>query len=750
MKTYDYLKQEYDKHTVKQEKIEQAIDKVLAENNIKDKQLFTNRIKNLMFIAENSNIDFVSIEFFRELFSDLDSSTIQQIYDNLIEVYSYLIKNNLLSFNSSFNEEIEEYITVSNIDSLDGTGINIARQMPSFIQKLLYKNVMLEQQFEISPDFAKQVKYKTNKTNALLNIVAEDITDIIAEIYPDINKEIVSAQLFFTSLSRLTYGTNYNNNKISISNKLIERFKNEPEILINIILESISHELGHEELVLRGILPNRSMVRSLHELYAYLFEILFTKSYSKLKGINEGNFKTLPQKNFIKDTIDSILMKKEEIINFILGKQDEHEQALNLLAVINNKQYQNLFTKERIMEILDFIETFSSGISFEDDNITKVIRVDDLNIQAISFFILMLMFGNIDISFPKILALSKSLTVFNTDLFDSNKVLGALARNDTDYMYRLIDEIIVKGTARIKELNELLFGNKTFDFNGKTYGYSITTNRSENGLLKDDKILIYFTPNEIKFLVNNMDPKKAKSIKRKANLLTKIIAKNPIPFLLQKQVNIVKNTDKRILTIRQLITAPIKRGLNISNFILDGLKISARLPTSSSFKNIKAMNVIYYDDYNIITPRKDILSVYVTDTEFELDKTSFELTEYTINGRSLRLSYDIKNNLIIAYCPQASKQEIIEMTAKYIKSDLMQQSKTVNLKNIVIDSDILPNTITYHLSQDNEGFECISINFMELGLSFIEALLKVDDIESVMFSKQIYDYVGDISFKQLS
>ena len=98
-----------------------------------------------------------------------------------------------------------------------------------------------------------------------------------------------------------------------------------------------------------------------------------------------------------------------------------------------------------------------------------------------------------------------------------------------------------------------------------------------------------------------------------------------------------------------------------------------------------------------------LISVYVTESELELDEPSFEITNYTINGRSLRLSYDVKNNLIIAYCPQASKQEIIEMTAKYIKSDLMQQSKTVNLKNIVIDSDILPNTITYHLSQDNEG-----------------------------------------------
>jgi hypothetical protein len=105
---------------------------------------------------------------------------------------------------------------------------------------------------------------------------------------------------------------------------------------------------------------------------------------------------------------------------------------------------------------------------------------------------------------------------------------------------------------------------------------------------------------------------------------------------------------------------------------------------------------------------------------------------------------------MVAYCPQASKQEIIEMTAKYIKSDLMQQGTTVNLKNIIVDSTVLPDTITYHISQDNEGFECISVSFMELGFPFIEDLLKVDDIESVMFAKQIYDYVGNIPFKQLS
>jgi hypothetical protein len=38
---------------------------------------------------------------------------------------------------------------------------------------------------------------------------------------------------------------------------------------------------------------------------------------------------------------------------------------------------------------------------------------------------------------------------------------------------------------------------------------------------------------------------------------------------------------------------------------------------------------------------------------------------------------------------------------------------------------------------------------MELGIPFIEDLLKLDDIESVMFSKQIYDYIGNIPFKQI-
>ena len=429
--------------------------------------------------------------------------------------------------------------------------------------------------------------------------------------------------------------------------------------------------MGHEELILREILPYHGIVKSLHELYAYLFEIMFIRSYSKLKGIKEDKLKKSPRKKFLSDTIDLILITAEGIRNSILGKKEEHEQALKLLSVINNKQYQSLFTNERITEILDFIESFSNGISFEEDGITKVIRVEDLSMQAISFFMLMLMFGNIDISFPKILALSKSLTVFNTELFNPNKVLEALARNDSDYMYHLIEEIIVKGNARIKELNEMLFGDKTFEFNGKTYGYSITTNRSENGLLKDDKILIYFTPSEINFLVTaNGTKQKANAITKKANMLTKKISEDPSLFVLPQQVSVVSDTDKRIRTIRQLITAPVKRILDIGSFILDGLKISAKVLTPSPFRNIKSMNVVYYDNYDIITPQKDILSVYVTDSELELDNPSFELTEYTINGRSLRLSYDEKNNLMVAYCPQASKQEIIEMTAKYIKSDL--------------------------------------------------------------------------------
>ena len=90
------------------------------------------------------------------------------------------------------------------------------------------------------------------------------------------------------------------------------------------------------------------------------------------------------------------------------------------------------------------------------------------------------------------------------------------------------------------------------------------------------------------------------------------------------------------------------------------------------------------------------------------------------------------------------------MTAKYIKSKMSSNSSNINIKNIVVDSNVLPDTITYHLSQDNEGFECISTSFMELGIPFIKDLLMLDDIESIMFSKQIYDYIGDISFEQLS
>jgi hypothetical protein len=704
-----------------------------------------------MYIVENSNIEFTSIEFFKELSANTNHYTMQQVYTNLIEIYSYLIKNNLFSFNSSFSKEIKDYIVNSNIDNLDGVKTDIALQMPQFIQNMLYKNVILEESFKNSPEFIKISKYKSDKLNGLLNLIAEDITNIVTTIYPELDKEVLSSQIFFASMQRLTDGINYGNNKIALSTRLIKRYGYDPKVLTMEILKTMSHELGHEELILKGVSESSNMIDTLHELYAYLIETLLIKSYSKVKGIKETDsvFSINEQSGFISNTLDNIFTLESIIKNFLLRKKDEHDQALDILSLLQQDKYKELFPKEKIIETLEIIENFAKGITFEDDGITKTLRVNDLNMQAVSFFMLIFMFGgDLEITLPDFLALSKSLTVFNTSLFDPNKVLEAFIRKDTNYMYHLIDEIIVKGNARIKELNNMLFANKTFEFNGQSYGYSITTNNSENGLLKDGKILIYFAPNEINFLVNNLDPKKAKAIKKKAKILTDKISKNPDVFVLSQKVSIVTPNDTAIRSIRKALTAPIKRTLGITTFMLNLLELFNDLLIPSPFKNSKSINIVYYDNIDNIYPQKDILSVYISDKE--ISEIPFELTEYTINGRSLKISYDKKNNFITAYCPQASKQEIIEMTAKYIKTTIASQNNNVNLKNIVVDSTVLPDTITYHLSQENEGFACISSTFMELGLDFIEDLLKLDDIESVMFAKQIYDYIGNISFKQLS
>lgn len=748
---YEYLKQEYNKQHSKQQTIEKAIETILTNNKVKDKKLFANKIKNLMIIVENKNIDFLSIEFFRELSSNINYSAIQQVYNNLIETYSYLIENNLLTFNSSFGKEIEDYITSEKTDNLDGVKKDIAIKMPNFIQNLLYKNMILEKEFKSSPDFIKTAKYKSNKLNGLLNLISQDITNIVARIYPEIDKEILSAQIFFSSLQRLTDGANYGNNKIAVSNRLIKRNSHDPKTLVMEILKTISHELGHEELILKGVSESNNIIDTLHELYAYLIETLLIKSYSQIKGFKETDsvFTTNEKSNILTILLDNMFMVNSKIKNFILRRTDEHDQALDILLLLQQDQYKELFPEEKIVETLSIIENFTHGISFEEDGITKVLRVDDLNMQAVSFFMLMFMFGGeLNITEQKFLQLSKSLTVFNTELFDPNKILEAFIRKDTDYVYNLIDEITVKGNARISEINDMLFGDKTFDFNGKTYGYSITTNRSENGLLKDDKILIYFTPEEVKFMEKAItDNKKFKFLKKKTDILTTNISHNPYAYVLLQQINVVANKDSSISTVKELVQAPIQRTLAVATFMLDILETIKDLVKPSPFKNSQSINVAYYDDLYLIEPSKNILSVYIS--EQETTDIPFEITEYTINGRALRISYSKKDNFITAYCPQASKQEIVEMTAKYIKSNITSKNNNVNLKNIVIDSNVLPDTITYHLSQDNEGFTCISSNFMELGIDFVEDLLELDDIESVMFSKQIYDYIGNIPFKQI-
>ena len=317
----------------------------------------------------------------------------------------------------------------------------------------------------------KNAKYKINKLNGLLNIISEDITKIVTTIYPALDKEILSSQIFFSSLERLTDGVNYGNNKIAISNKLINRYNYSPNALTMELLKTISHELGHEELILKGVSESGNMIDTLHELYAYLVETLLIKAYSKVKGIKETNtvFASNENVGIIGRITDDVFILKSIIRDFLLKRKDVHDQALDILALLHQSQYKNLFPIEKMIETLDIIESFAKGITFEDDGITKTLRVDDLNMQAVSFFMLMFMFGGeIDISEQKFLALSKSLTVFNTELFDPNKVLEAFIKKDTDYIYHLIDEITVKGNARTKELNEMLFGNKTFEFNGQT------------------------------------------------------------------------------------------------------------------------------------------------------------------------------------------------------------------------------------------------------------------------------------------
>ncbi|WP_372520928.1 hypothetical protein [Candidatus Ruminimicrobiellum ovillum] len=748
-KPLEYLKQVYDEHLSKQEKTDTAIDKILARNRVRDTELFKNKIKDLMFIAENPNIEFTSIEFFRILSANINHSVMQQIYENLIDVYTYLIRNNLFTFNSSFNEEIKNYVVSEQLDNLDGVEIQTALQMPAFIQKMLYENARAEENFTNMENFAKQIKYKKDNLNGLLNIISHDIANIVASIYPEMNTDILSAQIFFASLQRLTYGANYGNHNIAVSRDLINRYKNDPNALTIEILKTVSHELGHEELFLRGVDGNTNLINTLHEFYAYLFETLFIKAYSQRKGIRETEsvFTTAIKQSPLNNIADNALTIAVILSDFALGKKDEHDQALDILAILQQDEFKEFFPKEKIIETFDIIDTLANEISFEDDGITKILRVDDLNMQALSFFILMFMFGGeIDLSYSKLLALSKSISLFNTKLFDEKKVLEALIRKDFESINHLIDTILVKGDARTKELNELLFNNETFEFEGKQYGYSITSNRSENGLLKDDKILIYFTPNEIKFLITANDAQ-LRLLKRKAKNLTSTISDNPQPFMHSQKVTVITR-DSYFQNVKRVLEAPVKRALAITSFTLDVLTMFTDLLKEDHFKNSKSINVVYYDDIDDIEPNKDILSVFVS--EKEIHGPGFEVSGYTINGRNLRIYYNTEDNLIMAYCPQASKQEIIEMTAKYIKSTIASPKNNVTLKNIVIDSNVLPDTITYHLSQENEGFACVSSTFMELGLSFIEDLLKLDDIESVMFSKQIYDYVGSIPFKQLS
>ena len=750
-KPLEYLKQVYDEHSTKQEKIDTAIDKVLALNHVRDTELFKSKIKDLMFLIDNPNIDpeFKNIEFFRVLSSNIYHSAMQQIYENLIDVYAYLIKNNMLTFNSSFDEEIKNYVVSSGLDNLDGIDIQTALQMPRTIQQMLYENTRSEENFKRMTRFAKQVKYVKDNLNGLLNIMAHDIANIVTSIYPEMDTDILSAQIFFSSLERLTNGVNYSNHNIAISNNLINSYKKDPNVLVTEILKTISHELGHEELFLRGVSGNTDLINTLHEFYAYLFETLFIKSYSQKKGIRETEniFTTRLKQSLFNNLVDDIVMKAAELSDYVIGKKDEHDQALDLLVFLQDGKYKEYFTKDKIIETFDIIEAFAKGITFEDDGITKELNVDDLNMQALSFFILAAMFGGeIDLPYSKLLALGKSLSLFNTELFEKDKVLQALIRKDFDYINHLIDRIIVQGDARTKELNKLLFDNKTFEFEGKQYGYSITSNRSENGLLKDDKILIYFTPNEIKFLITANDAQ-LKLIKRKANILTSHISDNPQAFIFSQQVKFVVK-DTYFQNVKKVLEAPIKRALAITNFAIDTLEMFKNLLKSSPFKNAASINVVYYDDVDDIQPHKDILSVLVS--EHELYGPGFEISGYTINGRNLRIYYSKPDNLIMAYCPQASKQEIIEMTAKYIKSEIAAPKSNVVLKNIVVSSDISPDTITYNLSQENEGFQCISRTFVNLGIEFISDLLKLDDIESVMFSKQIYDYVGNIPFRQLS
>ncbi|MBQ4178511.1 MAG: hypothetical protein II598_02075, partial [Elusimicrobia bacterium] len=150
----NYLKQVYNEYSSKQEKIDIAIDKVLERNHIIDKELFKSKIKDLMFIAENPNIEFTSIEFFRVLAANINHSTMQQIYENLIDVYSYLIRNNMFTFNSSLDEQIKNYVAFAKAEDLDGTDIQTATQMPAFIQKMLYENTIAEETFKQMPKFA--------------------------------------------------------------------------------------------------------------------------------------------------------------------------------------------------------------------------------------------------------------------------------------------------------------------------------------------------------------------------------------------------------------------------------------------------------------------------------------------------------------------------------------------------------------------------------------------------------------------
>jgi len=249
-------------------------------------------LKNLVEIATDFGERYKSIEILKNITSIAGISA-EDVLRRLIDYFKVSVEEHSKSYSSSYaDDNIANYM--KNHTDLAGIKAETVKNMPEYIQKLIYKRMIIDNEiantlaYEGNDNFKKETLIKNYEmgyqtVNAVLTMLANDVVLLLEN---EGFTGFINPQMFeYLLLFHFTKGTgvSISSDNYSMIGVNIDRTDDRQRFFGVLV-----HELGHATLKHERISPIGLNMAILHEMYSYTLDVLVTGVH------NSHNKKQMP------------------------------------------------------------------------------------------------------------------------------------------------------------------------------------------------------------------------------------------------------------------------------------------------------------------------------------------------------------------------------------------------------------------------------------------------------------------------